>query len=148
MVGNLNSILKESISSSSVAAMLLALTRSIRDEEEVKAAIAKVGHKFVVTEVGGKNTAEGFQERVNRAVIGAGLNAGLIEKTGKEIHALVHATEEAKKGILSNVASSSSLSLKIAIVRDEHWISVAMFGQSAIHYMTNHDRAGLGVMHI
>ena len=48
----------------------------------------------------------------------------------------------------TNVATSSSLALKIAIVRKEHWIAVAIFGQSALHYMTNHERAGLGVMHI
>lgn len=53
-----------------------------------------------------------------------------------------------KKGILVSVNTSVSLALKIAVVRDEHWIAVALFGKSALHYMTNHERAGLGVMHI
>ena len=138
----------DSLQSASVAAMLLALTRTIHDEEEAKRMVLAMGHKFVVTEVGGKTATNGFQDQMNRAVIGAGLNAGVIQKLPNEIHALVHATEEAQKGILVNVATSSSLALKIAIVRKEHWIAVAIFGQSALHYMTNHERAGLGVMHI
>lgn len=119
-------------------------SRRRENEKAVRAA----GHSFVVTEVGGKTASNGFQDQVNRAVIGAGLNAGVIAKTPNEIHAVVHATEEALKGILVNVATSSSLALKIAIVRNEHWIVVAIFGQSALHYMTNHERAGLGIMHI
>ena len=86
---------------------------------------------------------------MNRAVIGASLNSGIIEKTANDIHALIHATEEAKKGILVSVSSSSaSLALKIAVVRGSGWLAVALFGKSALHYMTNHERAGLGVMHI
>lgn len=143
-----DSFLEESLKSIGVAAMLLALTRTIHDEEKMKKAVRAAGHSFVVTEVGGKTASNGFQDQINRAVIGAGLNAGVIAKTPNEIHAVVHATEEALKGILVNVATSSSLALKIAIVRNEHWIVVVIFGQSALHYMTNHERAGLGIMHI
>lgn len=128
--------------------MLLALTRTLKDEETAKRALTEVGHKFVVTEVGGKTSYDGFHEKVNRAVIGASLNSGIIEKTANDIHALIHATEEAKKGILVSVSSSASLALKIAVVRDDGWLAVALFGKSALHYMTNHERAGLGVMHI
>ena len=113
----------ESVKSVGVAAMLLALTRTLKDEETAKRALTEVGHKFVVTEVGGKTSYD-------------------------DIHALIHATEEAKKGILVSVSSSASLALKIAVVRDDGWLAVALFGKSALHYMTNHERAGLGVMHI
>ena len=115
-------LLGESIKSVGVAAMLLALTRTLKDEETAKRALTEAGHKFVVTEVGGK--------------------------TSYDIHALIHATEEAKKGILVSVSSSASLALKIAVVRGSGWLAVALFGKSALHYMTNHERAGLGVMHI
>lgn len=141
-------LLGESIKSVGVAAMLLALTRTLRDEETAKRALTEAGHKFVVTEVGGKTSYDDFHEKVNRAVIGASLNSGIIEKTANDIHALIHATEEAKKGILVSISSSASLALKIAVVRDAGWISVALLGKSALHYMTNHERAGLGVMHI
>ena len=132
-------LLGESIKSVGVAAMLLALTRTLKDEETAKRALTEAGHKFVVTEVGGKTSYDDFHEKVNRAVI---------EKTANDIHALIHATEEAKKGILVSVSSSASLALKIAVVRDTGWLAVALFGKSALHYMTNHERAGLGVMHI
>lgn len=142
-------LLGESIKSVGVAAMLLALTRTLKDEETAKRALTEAGHKFVVTEVGGKTSYDDFHEKVNRAVIGASLNSGIIEKTANDIHALIHATEEAKKGILVSVSSSASLALKIAVVRrGSGWLAVALFGKSALHYMTNHERAGLGVMHI
>ncbi len=141
-------LLGESIKSVGVAAMLLALTRTLKDEETAKRALTEAGHKFVVTEVGGKTSYDDFYEKVNRAVIGASLNSGIIEKTANDIHALIHATEEAKKGILVSVSSSASLALKIAVVRGSGWLAVALFGKSALHYMTNHERAGLGVMHI
>ena len=141
-------LLGESIKSVGVAAMLLALTRTLKDEETAKRALTEAGHKFVVTEVGGKTSYDDFHEKVNRAVIGASLNSGIIEKTANDIHALIHATEEAKTGILVSVSSSASLALKIAVVRGSGWLAVALFGKSALHYMTNHERAGLGVMHI
>lgn len=141
-------LLGESIKSVGVAAMLLALTRTLKDEETAKRVLTEAGHKFVVTEVGGKTSYDDFHEKVNRAVIGASLNSGIIEKTANDIHALIHATEEAKKGILVSVSSSASLALKIAVVRGSGWLAVALFGKSALHYMTNHERAGLGVMHI
>ena len=141
-------LLGESIKSVGVAAMLLALTRTLKDEETAKRALTEAGHKFVVTEVGGKTSYDDFHEKVNRAVIGASLNSGIIEKTANDIHALIHATEEAKKGILVSVSSSASLALKIAGVRGSGWLAVALFGKAALHYMTNHERAGLGVMHI
>ena len=60
----------ESVKSVGVAAMLLALTRTLKDEETAKRALTEVGHKFVVTEVGGKTSYDDFHEKVNRAVLG------------------------------------------------------------------------------
>ena len=136
--------LVNSIISTGAAAMMLAITQTLYDEGKMKELVAKAG----VTEAGGKISYDDFNERINRAVIGACLNSGIITKTSNEIHAVIHATEEAKKGILVSVNTSASLALKIAVARDDHWISVALFGKSALHYMTNHERAGLGVMHI
>jgi len=145
---NAPGFLENSIASPGTAAMMLALTQTIYDEELAKKLVAKKGLKAVVTEVGGKTSFYDFNERINRAVIGACLNSGLIEKKSNDIHAVIHATEQAKRGLLVSVSTSSSLAMKIAIVRNEHWIAVALFGKSALHYMTNHERAGLGVMHI
>ncbi len=148
MTEGMRSLLENSVNSSGTAAMLLALTQTIYDEEKVKQIVAKNGFKAVVTEVGGRTSFDDFNEKINRAVIGASLNSGIIQKTTNDIHALIHATEEAKKGILVSVSTSANLAMKIAVARDDTWIAVALFGKSALHYMTNHDRAGLGVMHI
>lgn len=140
--------LESSLKSAGTAAMLLALTQTLYDESRMKQLVAECGFKAVVTEVGGKTTFDDFNEKINRAVIGACLNSGIIKKTTSDIHAVIHATEEAKKGLLVSVSTSASLALKIAVARDDHWVAVALFGKSALHYMTNHERAGLGVMHI
>ena len=58
-------LLGESIKSVGVAAMLLALTRTLKDEETAKRALTEAGHKFVVTEVGGKTSYDDFHEKVN-----------------------------------------------------------------------------------
>ncbi len=129
------------------AAMLLALTWSLEAENEVKNILDKQGMKYVVTEIGGRSFGE-FQGKTTKAVLGACLNNGLIKKTAPQAHAVLHAAEEAKKGIMVNASTSTSIAVKVAIVRNDYWVAVAMFGQSAIHPLTNHYRAGLGVMHL
>ena len=128
-------------------AMRLAITRTIAEENEMKSRLQSDLWKVVVTEVGGRSSKD-FQEKINRAVMGASLNGGVIEKQSHEIHALLHACEEAKRGVFINVASDTDLALKVAIVRRNHWIAVAIFGNSAIHPMSSHERCGLGVMNI
>lgn len=128
-------------------AMGLAITRTIAEENEMKSRLQSDLWKVVVTEVGGRSSKD-FQEKINRAVMGASLNGGVIEKQSHEIHALLHACEEAKRGVFINVASDTDLALKVAIVRRKHWIAVAIFGNSAIHPLSSHERCGLGVMNI
>ncbi|MFC2337043.1 MAG: HutP family protein [Negativicutes bacterium] len=140
--------MENSVNSVGTAALLLALTQTMYDEERAKQLVAKKDFKAAVTEVGGQTTLNEFNEKVNRAVIGAALNSGIIQKCTNDIHALIHATEEAKKGVMIGANTNQNLALKMAMVRDDTWIAVAMFGKSAVHYMTNHDRGGLGIMHI
>lgn len=128
-------------------ALRLAMSRTIAEETALKQEYQAQGMRLVVTEVGG-NTKRDFQEKVGRAVLGAAMNAGIIKKLPYEIHALLHATDEAKRGTILNLSSEANLAVKLAIVRNDHWISVAIFGESAIHPLTSHERCGLGVMHI
>ena len=100
-----------------------------------------------MTETGGKSNQD-FQDKIAKSVIGATLNQGVISKESTEIHALFHAVEEAKRGVLVNTTTDTNLALKIAIVRNANWIAVAMFGESAIHPLSSHERCGLGIMHI
>ncbi len=130
------------------AAMALSLTNSISDENKVKQFLLENEYLCAVTEVGGNTSQETFQEKTTKAVIGAALNNNIVEKEAYQIHAILHATMEAKQGILVNVSTSANIAIKIAIVRKERWVAVAMFGESAVHHLTNHERAGLGVMHI
>lgn len=148
MSEKMQGFMENSIRSVGSAAMLLALTQTMYDEDLAKKLVAESGFNAVVTEVGGKTSYNDFQDKISRAVIGATLNSSLIEKTPGHIHALIHATEEAKKGILVSVNTTASLAIKVAVVRDDEWIAVALFGKSALHYMTNHDRSGFGIMHI
>ncbi len=128
-------------------ALMLAATRTMADESHVKKLLVSRGFKLVVTEIGGKSDEE-FKIKMNKAVIGACLNENVIQKTDTDLHAVLHAAEEAKRGILINTASTTHLALKIAIVRKDNWIAVAAFGESSMHLITGHDRCGLGVMHI
>ncbi len=128
-------------------AMLLAITATRAEEMAIRDLAAANGtYRCAVTEVGGKYGD--FRERIFHAVVGAALNSGVIAKTPFQMHALLHATVEAERGMLVNIPGSSSLNTKVAIVTDGKWIAVAIFGVSAFHPLTNHERAGLGVMHL
>lgn len=148
MSGGKISPLESSITSVETAAMFLATTRTMADEDYIKQLVGKKEYRFVVTEIGGESSSAEFQQKTTKAVMGACLNNGLIKKTVTNMHALLHAVEEAKRGVLVNAATNTSIAAKIAIVRDPNWIAVAIFGESAIHPLTNHERAGLGVMHL
>ena len=50
----------ENIRNVGTAAMLLALTRNMQDEEEVKKLLADQGFRLVVTEVGGNSALSAF----------------------------------------------------------------------------------------
>ena len=128
-------------------ALLLALSSTPEEEKALKDAIGSLGMNCVATHVGGKTDGD-FQPKLVRAIIGAALNSGLVEKNERAIHALLHASDEAKKGLLVSTSSSASLSVKVGIVRNEHWVAVAMFGESSMHTFSSHQRAGLGVMHL
>lgn len=128
--------------------LMLALTKTLEEENNLKKKYREDNLKFAVTEIGGKSSGNELQEKINKAVVGACLNENIIDKTTANLHAVLHATEEAKKCILMNAYSTVSVALKVAIVRDGNWIAVAMFGESSIHPLTGHERCGLGIMHI
>lgn len=128
-------------------ALLLVLTESGIEEQRMRIALEKHGYRCVATEVGGSSDGE-YQIKLTRAVIGAALNTSLIGKDARSIHALLHASEEAKRGFIVNVSSNINLTTKVAIVRNDHWLGVALFGTSSLHPYSNHERVGLGIMHL
>ncbi len=128
------------------AALLLAMSNSSGAEEALRQLAIKKGFKCAVTEFGG--TEEAFKRKIVNAVVGASLNNNIIEKSHAGIHAVIHATDEASRGFLVSLGMTANVALKIAIVRDSKWVSVAFYGSSGLHYSTNHKRSCVGTIHI
>ncbi len=127
-------------------ALLLAATTTSDSENRMKRELASIGWKSVATEVGG--LAGDLPQKITRALVGASLNAEVVEKTRNEMHALMHAALEALDGFLAVGMLEASVGAKIAIVRNSRWIAVAVMGDTAYHAVAHHERCGLGVMHI
>lgn len=128
------------------AALLLAATKDPEDEAFLKEELQRIGWRSVATEVGG--LAGDIPRKVTRAVVGASLNAGVVEKRPHEMHALMHATLEAMNAFMPTSMLEASIGAKIGIVRNRHWITVAILGDTAFHAVAHHERCGMGVMHI
>lgn len=128
------------------AALLLAATKDPEDESFLKDELQRIGWRSVATEVGG--LAGDIPRKVTRAVVGASLNAGVVEKKPHEMHALMHATLEAMNAFMPTSMLEASIGAKIGIVRNRHWITVAILGDTAFHAVAHHERCGMGVMHI
>ncbi|HOP62415.1 MAG TPA: HutP family protein [Spirochaetota bacterium] len=129
----------------------IALMTAITDESEEKLLkeLIKTQHgdyKVAVTCVSGL-TSE-IKTSFLRSIVGCALQNNVIEKSGKRIHALVHAGIDALAGITHSAAIDGSLKLKVAIVSDPDWIAVAIYGDSSYYPLTNHERACLGIMHL
>ncbi|AEM79151.1 HutP family protein [Thermoanaerobacter wiegelii] len=127
-------------------AIVLSLSSNREEEEEIKKLLLEKGYKCAVTELGGKSSE--FNEKIVSAVVGAALNNNVIEKNPTSMHALLHATIEAVKSLSLTLPLDVSLMMKIAVVADNSWIAVSMFGKSALHPLTNHERLGFGIMHL
>lgn len=139
--------LEKFIVSPESGAMMLTLSQTIHDEEQIKDFLKSKGYACAVTEIGGNSSYPDFQEKVIHSIISAGIKCGIIRRMEREVHAVLHAAEEAKRGFLL-MSFSTNVSLKVAIVRKDPWVTVAIYGQTAGHSVTNHYRVGLGVMHI
>ncbi len=140
--------LKNMVTGVGSAAMLLAMTNTMTDEQYIKGLLQTMGYKVAVTEVGGKYRSTSFQDVIIKSVMGAALHNKVIEKNTYEVHAVLHALIDSKKGLFGESGNSSSLNARIAIARKDSWIAVAVFGRSAISNLMNHERSGLGIMHI
>lgn len=127
-------------------AVSLAMTTTIRAENNLKLLCEKHGYKCVVTEIGGNQ--EEISKKLVTSIIGAALNKKLIEKEESNIHAVIHAAEEAGRGFFISPVMKANVAVKVAIVRKDKWISVAFSGYSAFYYSTNHRRVCVGTMHI
>jgi len=127
-------------------AMMLAMS-SEEEEARFKSQIAsETNYKFSVMWVSGRKTE--VNRTFPRSILSAALKNGTIEDRAGATHALIHAGLEALSGLVPTVPGDSSLKVKVAIIADPHWVVVAAYGESAFLPETNHERLGLGVMHL
>ena len=127
-------------------AIMLAMT-STDEEVEFKAKITnETCYKFSVMWVSGRKTE--INKTFPRTILNAALKNHTIEDRPGATHALIHAGLEAMNGLVPNVPGDSSLKVKVVIIADSHWVVVAAYGESAFLPETNHERIGLGVMHL
>lgn len=128
-------------------ALLLVLTKSRQEEELVKEQILQFNNiKFAVTGLGGM--VDEIPGKIVQTIVGAALNSNIIKNNTPQVHALIHAAQEGFYGMMLEQTIKASYVMKISIVTDGVWIAVALYGQAAFHPMTNHERSGLGIMHL
>lgn len=128
------------------AALCLALTNTIKTEETLKNMCIQKGYRYSVTEFGGN--LKKYRDKILGCIVAACIETKVVDNKIKDINAVIEASEEASKGFLITNSDILNIAIKIAVVRDKDWISVAFVGYSALHNMTNHRRACVGVMHI
>ena len=128
------------------AALYLAMSDGIAEERRIKDALQEIGWRSVATEVGGISGE--LSAKVSRALVGAALNSGVVRKNTSEMHALLHAAQEAFRSFIPFGLLETSIGAKIAIVRNTQWIAVAVAGDTAFHAVAHHERMGVGVMHV
>jgi hut operon positive regulatory protein len=126
-------------------AVLAALTDG-QEEAVIKSEVGPAGYRLAITFVSGMSTD--IKTSFVKSIIGCAVQNGIIQKTPGQIHAVVHAALDAFTGVLHAVPADASLKLKVAIVSNETWIAVAIYGDSAFYPLTNHERCALGVMHL
>ena len=128
------------------AAIILSLTDTREEEEELKEQYRSQGLECTATGIGGDS--QSISQKLNGAVTSACLSNNLVTKDKKEVHAVIHATQEAREGFFLNTPTGANVVLKAAVVKYNDWLAVAIYGYSAMHSITNHERAGLGIMHL
>ncbi|MDY3868155.1 MAG: HutP family protein [Pyramidobacter sp.] len=128
------------------AALCLAMSGSIEEERAIKDVLNKKSWRCVATELGGLSGE--LPLKVSRALVGASLNGGVIRKAPSDMHALMHAAQEAFNSFIPQGILEASIGAKIAIVRNSQWLAVAVSGDAAYHAVSHHVRVGAGVMHL
>lgn len=123
-------------------AILLAMTQSMEQEKEMIQLLQSMGIKCVATMASGFNSD--ISPKLVNNLVGACLNANIIEKKKSHIHPVVHALQEAMDTSRVVRDISQNCRLKIAVVRYEDQISICIYGDLAIHELSAHKTVGVG----
>ena len=124
------------------AAVILAMTSTLEEEHQILEILRSRGCLCVATMVTGSD-AKALRE-VNNNVLGACLNAGVVERKHEHGHPLAHAVNEAVLGTRLDSSTSQNCRLKAGVVRCGNKIAVAMFGNLGFHELTSHTTIGAG----
>ncbi|HWQ41585.1 MAG TPA: HutP family protein [Desulfosporosinus sp.] len=131
------------------AAILLALTETREEEEELRKSLSELFDiRCAVTGLGGTVANLRNTGKLTNTVMSTAFNTGIIPKEARMIHALIHATSEASNSVFTHTNSNASLALKIGLTTNFKWLAVAIYGRSSLHPLLEHARIGLGVMHL
>jgi hut operon positive regulator len=128
------------------ATMYLAKTEDRQKEDQEKEKLLAMGYSVVATEVTG--TLAEFKQKIIKNTVTAAIKTKVIEDIPKGHHGLVHAITEAMQGVLISHLANPSMKVKVSVVSDGDWVAVGIFGVAALSISTNHERCGLGVMHL
>jgi len=118
----------------------LAMTESLEEEKEMIAFFNEHGYRCTATIISGGDLEA--LRKVTGNVIGACLNAGLIEKNKLHIHPLGHAIEQAILGTRLDSSVSQNCRFKVAIVRRDAFIAVVAYGDLGFHEFSSHKTIG------
>ncbi|RUS68126.1 Hut operon positive regulatory protein [Saezia sanguinis] len=128
-------------------ALVLAMSEGEEEEKRIKEFIHTIDHTTgaatFITGMSNKITASYAKIIVNTA-----LSSGVIAKHPGQVHAVIHASLEALHAMISLPSVSTSLKVKIGMVSNKKWVAIAAYGYSAFSVYTNHERCGLGMMHL
>jgi hut operon positive regulator len=118
------------------------------EEEEIylKETAAKFGFRVALTYIAGE--AFKINNTYSRLVINAAVAGGVIKKVPNQVHSVLHASLEAFQSMMPKTSISNNIKTKVAIVTDGKWLAVTAYGDSAFSALTNHERAGMGIMHL
>lgn len=123
-------------------AILLAMTQSMEQEKEMIRELQGMGVKCVATMAAGFNFD--ISPKLINNLVGACLNANIIEKKKAHIHPVVHALHEAMDAARITREISQNCRLKVGVVRYEDQISISIYGDLAIHELSAHKTLGVG----
>lgn len=126
---------------------ILAAISSREEEDRFKDLLADMpGIKVAVTFVAGLRSEVG--KSFVKSVVNSALQANVVRKTSGGVHAVIHAAIDASQGLMLNSLAETSVKFKVAVASNGQWVAVAVYGESAFHPETNHERMGLGIMHL
>ena len=122
------------------AAMLISMTDTIEEEKELMDFFSKRDCRCAAVMISGSD-AEALK-KINHTVVGACLNAGVIQKTRSYIHPLVHGVHEATLGTRLDSSIWQNCRLKVSVVRKGNNIAVVIYGDLGFNELSSHKTVG------